>query len=65
MNGSANSSPGSTAAGKHAQELNQLQQRVSADGNIERQLRVGGEPGLLGATGVDDETLMRWLRAEK
>ena len=65
MNGSATSSPNSAAAGKHAQALSLLQQRLSADTNIERQLRLGGEPGLLDATGVDDETLMRWLRAEK
>ena len=65
MNGSATSSPNSAAAGKHAQALSLLQQRLSADTNIERQLRLGGEPGLLDTTGVDDETLMRWLRAEK
>ena len=65
MNGSATSSPNSAAAGKHAQALSLLQQRLSADTNIERQLRLGGEPGLLDSTGVDDETLMRWLRAEK
>ena len=65
MNGSATSSPESAAAGKHAGELSLLQQRVNADSNIERQLKIGGEPGLLGATGVDDQTLMRWLRAEK
>lgn len=59
------SSPDSAAAGKHARELDLIRQQISADGNIERQLRTGGEPGLVGATGIDDETLLRWLRAEK
>eukprot|EP00884_Botryococcus_braunii_P014555 jgi/Botrbrau1/230/Bobra.0022s0209.1 len=31
----------------------------------EEQLRLGGEPGLGGGAGLDNETLLRWLRAEK
>lgn len=65
MSGSEPSSAANSPAGKHGRELDLIRQQISADGNIERQLRVGGEPGLVGATGIDDETLMRWLRAEK
>ena len=49
----------------HAEELADLRQRILADSVVASQLRSGGEPGLLGATGVDDETLLRWLKAEK
>lgn len=65
MSGAELSSPEAAADSKHAQELNHLRQQVSADTSIERQLRLGGEPGLLGAAGIDDQTLLRWLRAEK
>lgn len=60
-------SPASSPAGssKHAQELAELRQRISVSGVVEAQLRAGGEPGLVGTSGIDDETLLRWLRAEK
>ncbi|KAL0037273.1 hypothetical protein WJX79_009391 [Trebouxia sp. C0005] len=60
-------SPASSPAGssKYAQELAEFRQRISQDGHVEAQLRAGGEPGLLGTSGIDDETLLRWLKAEK
>ena len=60
-------SPQSSPAGssRHAKELTEFRQRISQDDSIGSQLRAGGEPGLLGASGVDDETLLRWLKAEK
>lgn len=64
MNGSQ-SRESSPASSKHAQNLEELRQRISQDENIASQLRAGGEPGLLGASGVDDQTLLRWLKAEK
>lgn len=59
--------PGSspTESSKHAQQLAELRQRVLQDENIGSQLRAGGEPGMLGSSGVDDQTLLRWLKAEK
>ncbi len=60
-------SPASSPAGssKYAQELAEFRQRISQDGQVEPELRAGGEPGLLGTSGLDDETLLRWLKAEK
>ncbi|DBA95493.1 hypothetical protein WJX82_004560 [Trebouxia sp. C0006] len=60
-------SPASSPAGstKYAQELAEFRQRISKDGQVEAELRAGGEPGLLGTSGIDDETLLRWLKAEK
>ena len=65
MNGTQ--SPGSSpaASGKYAQQLAELRQRISQDENIGSQLRAGGEPGMVGPSGVDDQTLLRWLKAEK
>ena len=60
-------SPAASPAGsnKYAQELAEFRQRISKDGQVEAELRAGGEPGLLGTSGIDDETLLRWLKAEK
>lgn len=60
-------SPQSSPAGsnKHAKELAEFRQRISQDDSVGSQLRSGGEPGLFGTSGVDDETLLRWLKAEK
>lgn len=54
-----------TGSSKQAQALADLRQRISQDTSVESQLRAGGEPGLLGTSGIDDETLLRWLRAER
>lgn len=65
MNG--HQAPGSSPAvsSKHAQQLAELRHRILQDENIGSQLRAGGEPGMLGSSGVDDQTLLRWLKAEK
>lgn len=58
--------PGSSPAElRHAQQLAELRQRILQDENIGSQLRAGGEPGMFGSSGVDDQTLLRWLKAEK
>ncbi|KAL3149954.1 hypothetical protein ABBQ38_013315 [Trebouxia sp. C0009 RCD-2024] len=63
MNGTQNGA--SPASSKHAQSLEELRQRISQDENVASQLRTGGEPGMLGTSGVDDQTLLRFLKAEK
>ena len=63
MNGTH--SGASPASSKHAQNLEEFRLRISQDESIASQLRAGGEPGMAGASGVDDQTLLRFLKAEK
>ena len=65
MNGTQSPASSPAASSKYAQQLADLRQRISQDENIGSQLRAGGEPGMVGTSGVDDQTLLRWLKAEK
>lgn len=65
MNGTQTPGSSPAAAGKYGQQLAELRQRILQDENIGSQLRAGGEPGMVGPSGVDDQTLLRWLKAEK
>lgn len=65
MNGAQSPGVSPARSTSHAKELADFRQRVLQDGTVASQLRAGGEPGLIGESGVDDETLLRWLRAER